>query len=85
MEWMVCVFSPTSLIDWDLIPADRESTYTFLPLTGLIHKHVVNAIHPAPHVAVYESLRASMGKLLGLGGGSAPSPNGAACKGAGKV
>ncbi|EDR06200.1 uncharacterized protein LACBIDRAFT_300437 [Laccaria bicolor S238N-H82] len=62
-----------------------ESMYIFSPSTGLIHKHVINSIHPAPHVAVYESLRASMGKLLGLGGGSAPSPNGAACKGAGKV
>lgn len=57
-----------------------ESTYTFSPSTGLIQKHVINSIHPAPHVAVYESLRASMGKLLRLGGGSAPSPNGAACK-----
>ncbi|EDR00690.1 uncharacterized protein LACBIDRAFT_313106 [Laccaria bicolor S238N-H82] len=64
-----------------------ESTYTFSPSTGLIYKYVINVIRPAPHVAVYESLRASMGKLLGLGhgGGSAPSPNGAACKGAGKV
>jgi len=84
-EWVVYVFSRTSFIDRDLIPADRESTYTFSPSTGLIHKHVINSIHPAPHVAVYESLRGSMGKLLGLGGDGAPSPNGAACKGTGKV
>jgi hypothetical protein len=28
---------------------ETESTYTFSPITGLIHEHVVNSIHPAPH------------------------------------
>jgi hypothetical protein len=56
-----------------------ESTYTFSPITGLIHEHVVNSIHPAPHQAVYDSLRLSLGKLLGLEWGDR-SPNGAACK-----
>jgi len=63
---------------------ETESTYTFSPVTGLIHEHVVNSIHPAPHQAVYDSLRLSLGKVLGLGwdgqAGSG-SPNGAACKG----
>ena len=61
-----------------------ESTYTFSPITGLIHEHVVNSIHPAPHQAVYDSLRLSLGKVLGLGwgdGAGSSSPNGAACEG----
>ncbi|KAJ6617585.1 hypothetical protein B0H10DRAFT_2033082 [Mycena sp. CBHHK59/15] len=42
-----------------------NSTYTFSPLTGLIHIHTVNSIHPAPHQAVYDSLRASLGNVFG--------------------
>ncbi|KAF8965439.1 hypothetical protein BDZ97DRAFT_1812194 [Flammula alnicola] len=38
-----------------------ESTYTFSPVTGLIQQHIVNSIHPAPHQAVYDSLRLSLG------------------------
>ncbi|KAJ7471296.1 hypothetical protein B0H11DRAFT_2041151 [Mycena galericulata] len=41
-----------------------NSTYTFSPLTGLIHVHTVNSIHPAPHQAVYDSLRASLGNVF---------------------
>ncbi|KAJ7489560.1 hypothetical protein FB451DRAFT_1349751 [Mycena latifolia] len=48
-----------------------NSTYTFSPRTGLIHIHTVNSIHPAPHHAVYDALRAS----LGLGGGGAFGAN----------
>jgi len=33
-----------------------ESSYTFSPVSGLIHKQVINSIHPAPHQAVYHSL-----------------------------
>ncbi|KAJ7148647.1 hypothetical protein C8R43DRAFT_925407 [Mycena crocata] len=42
-----------------------NSTYTFSPITGLIHIHTVNSIHPAPHQAVYDSLRASLGNVFG--------------------
>ncbi|KAJ6460928.1 hypothetical protein C8R45DRAFT_535273 [Mycena sanguinolenta] len=42
-----------------------NSTYTFSPLTGLIHIHTINSIHPAPHQAVYDSLRASLGNVFG--------------------
>ncbi|KAK7053827.1 hypothetical protein R3P38DRAFT_2683105 [Favolaschia claudopus] len=42
-----------------------NSTYTFSPLTGLIHIHTVNSIHPAPHQAVYHALRASLGNVFG--------------------
>ncbi|KAF8908203.1 hypothetical protein CPB84DRAFT_1674484 [Gymnopilus junonius] len=56
-----------------------ESTYTFSPITGLIHQHIINSIHPAPHQAVYDTLRLSLSKLLG-GAGASPT-NGAACKG----
>ncbi|KAJ7822429.1 hypothetical protein B0H13DRAFT_1737818 [Mycena leptocephala] len=53
-----------------------NSTYTFSPLTGLIHIHTVNSIHPAPHQAVYDSLRKSLGNVFGI---QEPSrPNGAA-------
>ncbi|KAJ6551631.1 hypothetical protein B0H19DRAFT_1158380 [Mycena capillaripes] len=53
-----------------------NSTYTFSPLTGLIHTHTVNSIHPAPHQAVYDALRASLGNVFG---GKEPSrPGGAA-------
>ncbi|PFH49615.1 hypothetical protein AMATHDRAFT_147309 [Amanita thiersii Skay4041] len=44
-----------------------SSTYTFSPISGLILTHVVNSIHPAPHQAVYDSLRASLGKMFGWG------------------
>lgn len=40
-----------------------ESTYIFSPLSGLIHKQVINSIHPAPHQAVYDSLS----KIFGFG------------------
>jgi len=44
----------------------------------------VNSIHPAPHQAVYDSLRLSFGKVLGLEWGVGNSPttvNGTACNG----
>ncbi|TFK61867.1 hypothetical protein BDN72DRAFT_849299 [Pluteus cervinus] len=46
-----------------------NSTYTFSPLSGLIHTHIVNSIHPAPHQAVYDALRLSLGKVFGFDGG----------------
>ncbi|KAJ7621105.1 hypothetical protein FB45DRAFT_928392 [Roridomyces roridus] len=58
--------------DWEV-----NSTYTFSPLTGLIHLHTVNSIHPAPHQTVYHALRASLGNVFG--GTEEPSrPGGAA-------
>ncbi|KAG6828482.1 hypothetical protein H0H87_001839 [Tephrocybe sp. NHM501043] len=44
-----------------------SSTYSFSPTTGLIDKHFVDSIYPAPHQAVYESLRTSLGKVFGIG------------------
>ncbi|KAF8329644.1 hypothetical protein F5887DRAFT_114497 [Amanita rubescens] len=44
---------------------DVSSTYTFSPLSGLILMHVINSIHPAPHQAVYDSLRTNLGKVFG--------------------
>ncbi|KAL4258545.1 hypothetical protein AB1N83_011315 [Pleurotus pulmonarius] len=44
-----------------------NSTYTFSPLTGLIHIHTVDSIQPAPHQTVYDALRSSLGKVFGLG------------------
>jgi hypothetical protein len=46
------------------------STYTFSPLSGLILSHVINSIQPAPHQAVYDSLRSSLGKVFGWEGGT---------------
>ncbi|KAH0579742.1 hypothetical protein J132_08752 [Termitomyces sp. J132] len=50
-------------------PAEWEvtSTYTFSPLSGLIDKHIINSIYPAPHQAVYDALRTSLGKVFGFG------------------
>jgi len=62
--------------EWEI-----ESTYTFFPTTGLIHQHIVESILPAPHVAVYDSLRSSLGKLLGWEPGSGATTNEAICKG----
>ncbi|EFI26628.1 hypothetical protein CC1G_15400 [Coprinopsis cinerea okayama7 len=50
-----------------------ESMYTFSPVSGLIWKHTVNSIQPAPHLAVYHSMRTSLGKLFGFGS-STPTP-----------
>jgi hypothetical protein len=47
---------------------DRNSTYTFSPYTGLIYLHTINSIHPAPHEAVYDAMRTSLGRVFGLGG-----------------
>ena len=82
-EWEMYVYL-AHFYDMKLMFSLSESTYTFSPITGLIHEHVVNSIHPAPHQAVYDSLRSSLGKVLGLGwgdGASSSSPNGAACEG----
>ncbi|KAJ3576829.1 hypothetical protein NP233_g152 [Leucocoprinus birnbaumii] len=47
-----------------------ESTYIFSPISGLIHKQIINSIHPAPHQAVYDSLSKMLGFGWGSGGGS---------------
>ncbi|KAF6752920.1 hypothetical protein DFP72DRAFT_1070097 [Ephemerocybe angulata] len=44
-----------------------ESMYTFSPLSGLIMKHTVNSIRPAPHLAVYDLLKGSLGQVFGFG------------------
>ncbi|KAI0710487.1 hypothetical protein C8Q76DRAFT_65932 [Earliella scabrosa] len=49
-----------------------NSTYTFSPITGLIHIHNIDSIHPAPHQAFFSALQAALTKI-GLGG-----PQGAA-------
>lgn len=55
---------------------DRNSTYTFSPITGLIHIHTINSIHPAPHQAAYDALRSSLERVLGLAGGGVAQPTG---------
>ncbi|KAJ7231291.1 hypothetical protein B0H12DRAFT_970308, partial [Mycena haematopus] len=54
-----------------------NSTYTFSPLTGLIHIHTINSIHPAPHQAVYDALRASLGNVFASKESSRPGAAGA--------
>ncbi|KAG6829952.1 hypothetical protein H0H92_002856 [Tricholoma furcatifolium] len=58
-----------------------SSTYSFSPSTGLIDRHIIDSIYPAPHQAVYDSLRLSLGKVFGMGieDGSRAGSNGAAC------
>jgi hypothetical protein len=55
-------------------PYRRNSTYTFSPVTGLIHIHTINSIHPAPHQAAYDALRSSLERVLGLAGGGVAQP-----------
>ncbi|RDB30677.1 hypothetical protein Hypma_005980 [Hypsizygus marmoreus] len=55
-----------------------NSTYMFSPTSGLIHKHIVDSIYPAPHHAVYDSLRSSLGKVFGLGMGDGSRTSGGA-------
>ena len=59
-----------------------NSTYTFSPVTGLINKHTIDSIQPAPHEAVFDLLRAALAKLrIGAaepGGGV--GVGGAACR-----
>ncbi|KAI0700652.1 hypothetical protein C8T65DRAFT_831487 [Cerioporus squamosus] len=44
-----------------------NSTYIFSPVTGLIHIHHIDSIHPEPHQAFFNALQAALGKI-GLGG-----------------
>ncbi|KAK7468367.1 hypothetical protein VKT23_002883 [Stygiomarasmius scandens] len=50
-----------------------NSTYSFSPVSGLIHLHTINSIEPAPHLTVYDALRMSLGNVFGYG---IPSPEG---------
>ena len=82
-KWETLVIRLLFFWNIELIFSLSESTYTFSPITGFIHEHVVNSIHPAPHQAVYDSLQLSLGKVFGLGwggGAGSSSPNGAACQ-----
>ncbi|KLO18900.1 hypothetical protein SCHPADRAFT_818998 [Schizopora paradoxa] len=44
--------------EWDV-----TATYEFSPASGLISKHIVNSIDPAPHETVFAALRSSLVKL----------------------
>ena len=71
-EWEVSVVSYSILSIFDYTNSRlslRNATYTFSPITGLIHIHTINSIHPAPHQAAYDALRSSLGRVLGLAGG----------------
>lgn len=52
----------------------RDATYTFSPLSGLIYRHTIESIRPAPHVAFYDMMRESLHRLIG--DGSAPRVGG---------
>ncbi|KAF9218594.1 hypothetical protein BS17DRAFT_798514 [Gyrodon lividus] len=45
-----------------------DSTYSFSPVSGLINVHTINSIHPTPHQAAYDALRASLNSVFGMGG-----------------
>ncbi|KAG9219928.1 hypothetical protein CCMSSC00406_0009531 [Pleurotus cornucopiae] len=64
-----------------------NSTYTFSPLSGLIHVHTIDSIQPAPHQTVYDALRSSLGKVFGLGliDGGEPQAGGAGVRAQGPV
>lgn len=71
--WQVCVLlllfrshPDTRTRTLELNGRCRNSTYTFSPVTGLIHIHNIDSIHPAPHQAFFNALQAALSKL-GLG------------------
>jgi hypothetical protein len=45
---------------------DRHSTYTLSPAFALIDLHVVESIHPAPHITFYDGLRAALARMAGI-------------------
>lgn len=72
-EWEVYVHPLPSLFPHSpsypsahLITSHRNYTYTFSPITGLIHLHTIDSIEPAPHAALFEA----MGRFGLVGGGS---------------
>lgn len=81
-EWEVYVQSSSTsqsnsrvtnqfVVAFDVAICDSESTYTFSPISGLILQHTVNSIQPAPHLAVYDLLKGSLGHVFGFGGSPA--------------
>jgi len=66
-----------SVNEWDVV-----STYTVSPHTGLIDLHTVESIQPAPHITVFDGLRAALARLAGvdLAGPTSTVPSsGSAC------
>ncbi|KAG8819674.1 hypothetical protein FRC19_009616 [Serendipita sp. 401] len=55
-------------VEWDV-----TSTYHISPLTGLIYRHVVESIHPAPHSSIYDTLASTITRLSGLKPDPTPS------------
>lgn len=45
---------------------DRLSTYTLSPHSALIDMHVVESIHPAPHITFYDGFRAALARMAGI-------------------
>lgn len=45
---------------------DRHSTYALSPRSALIELHVVESIHPAPHVTFYDGLRAALVRIAAI-------------------
>ncbi|KIJ56345.1 hypothetical protein M422DRAFT_150950 [Sphaerobolus stellatus SS14] len=48
-------------VEWDVV-----STYSVNSATGLIDVHTVESIQPAPHISIFDGLRASLGRLTGV-------------------
>lgn len=74
----MCTLSASILTPCLLAYFDSHSSYTFSPLSGLIHVHTIDSILPAPHQAVFDGLRASLGNVFGSP--KQPGDAGAACK-----
>ena len=49
-----------------LLIDDRHSTYALSARSALIELHVVESIHPAPHITFYDGLRAALARMAGL-------------------
>jgi len=47
--------------EWNVL-----STYSFSPLSGKIYRHQIESIYPAPHSAVFDAMRDSLLRLMGI-------------------
>ncbi|CAG7849005.1 SubName: Full=Uncharacterized protein {ECO:0000313/EMBL:CCA67381.1} [Serendipita indica DSM 11827] len=61
-----------SAAEWDV-----SSTYYISPVSGLVYRHVVESIHPAPHSSIYSSLASTLARLSGFKTSPEPAVPGA--------
>lgn len=48
--------------------ASSASTYGFSPVSGLVNRHTIESIQPAPHEAAYDALWSALSHVFGMPG-----------------